>query len=104
LGIHFDLRRARVQPAVGTEEVQGDPAYPCGRYGDALRPGVHLELAPGDLKRGIVKTEELRQKAVETMRAFLKTALPEAEEKGLVDSPIKGAKGNLEFLWLLKKK
>ncbi len=62
-----------------------------------------FELAPGDLKRGIVKTEELRLKAMENMRAFLKTALPGAEEKGLVDSPIRGAKGNLEFLWLLKK-
>ena len=62
-----------------------------------------FELAPGDLKRGIVKSEELRQKAVENMRAFLKDALPALEEKGLVDSPIKGAKGNLEFLWHLKK-
>ncbi|MDD5209948.1 MAG: TlyA family RNA methyltransferase [Elusimicrobiales bacterium] len=62
-----------------------------------------FELAPGDLKRGIVKTEELRLKAMENMRAFLKTALPGVEEKGLVDSPIRGAKGNLEFLWLLKK-
>ncbi len=62
-----------------------------------------FELAPGDLKRGIVKTEELRQKAMENMRAFLKTSLTGVEEKGLTDSPIKGAKGNLEFLWLLKK-
>lgn len=77
----------------------------------ALAPGGEVialvkpqfELAPGDLKRGIVKTEELRQKAIANMRAFLKEALPGAEEKGLVDSPIKGAKGNLEFLWLLKK-
>lgn len=74
---------------------------PGGEVIALIKP--QFELAPGDLKRGIVKTEELRQKAVENMRAFLKTALPEAEEKGLVDSPIKGAKGNLEFLWLLKK-
>lgn len=74
---------------------------PGGEVIALIKP--QFELAPGDLKRGIVKTEELRQKAVETMRSFLKTALPEAEEKGLVDSPIKGAKGNLEFLWLLKK-
>ena len=74
---------------------------PGGEVIALIKP--QFELAPGDLKRGIVKTEELRQKAVENMRAFLKAALPEAEEKGLVDSPIKGAKGNLEFLWLLKK-
>ena len=63
-----------------------------------------FELAPGDLKRGIVKTEELRHKAVENLRTFLKLNLPGVEEKGLVDSPIRGAKGNLEFLWLLTKK
>lgn len=63
-----------------------------------------FELAPGDLKRGIVKTEELRLKSVENLRTFIKEALPGAEEKGLVDSPIRGAKGNLEFLWLLSKK
>lgn len=62
-----------------------------------------FELAPGDLIRGIVKTEALRQKAVADLRGFLKAALPCAEEKSLMDSPIKGAKGNLEFLWLLKK-
>jgi len=62
-----------------------------------------FELSPADLKRGIVKTEDLRLKAVENMRAFLKDALPGVEEKGLMDSPIKGAKGNLEFLWCLKK-
>jgi 23S rRNA (cytidine1920-2'-O)/16S rRNA (cytidine1409-2'-O)-methyltransferase len=62
-----------------------------------------FELAPGDLKRGIVKTEELRLKAAEDLRAFVRQTLPEAEEKGLMDSPIKGAKGNLEFLWRLVK-
>ncbi|MDO8804142.1 MAG: TlyA family RNA methyltransferase [Elusimicrobiota bacterium] len=63
-----------------------------------------FELAPGDLKRGIVKTEELRLKAVENLRAFLKETLPGVEEKGLIDSPLRGAKGNLEFLWRLRFK
>ncbi len=62
-----------------------------------------FELAPGDLKRGIVKTEELRLKAVENLRVFLKETLSGVAEKGLIDSPIRGAKGNLEFLWLLGK-
>ena len=62
-----------------------------------------FELAPGDLNRGIVKTEELRQKALEDMRAFVKQNLAGAEELAVMDSPIKGAKGNLEFLWLLRK-
>lgn len=63
-----------------------------------------FELAPGDLKRGIVRTEELRQQALEGLRAFLKNALPGVEEGGLIDSPLRGAKGNLEFLWLLSQK
>ena len=63
-----------------------------------------FELAPGDLKRGIVKTEELRLKAVEDLRAFIKKVLPGVEESGLIDSSIRGAKGNLEFLWYLKKR
>jgi 23S rRNA (cytidine1920-2'-O)/16S rRNA (cytidine1409-2'-O)-methyltransferase len=74
---------------------------PAGEVMALVKP--QFELAPGDLKRGIVKTEELRLKAMSDMRAFLKRSLPGAEEKGLADSPIKGAKGNLEFLWLLVK-
>ncbi|OIO00028.1 MAG: TlyA family rRNA (cytidine-2'-O)-methyltransferase [Elusimicrobia bacterium CG_4_10_14_0_2_um_filter_56_8] len=78
----------------------------------AIAPGAEVialvkpqfELAPGDLKRGIVKTEQLRHKAVENLRSFLKENLPGAEEKNLIDSPIRGAKGNLEFLWLLVNK
>ena len=72
-----------------------------GRVIALVKP--QFELAPGDLNRGIVKTEQLRQKALEDMRAFVKQNLPGAEELALMDSPIKGAKGNLEFLWLLKK-
>ena len=63
-----------------------------------------FELEPGDLKRGIVKTEELRLKAAENLRAFLRENIPGFEEKGMMDSPIKGAKGNLEFLWYLVKR
>lgn len=61
-----------------------------------------FELQASDLRKGIVKDEETRMGVMDGMRAFLKETLPGAEEKGLIDSPIKGAKGNLEFLWLLK--
>lgn len=63
-----------------------------------------FELEPKDLKRGIVKSDELRVKVVEELRTFLSEYLKGFEEKGLMDSPIKGAKGNIEFLWLLLKK
>lgn len=75
---------------------------PGGEIVALVKP--QFELQPGDLRRGIVKDEATRLKAMEGMRAFLRDSLPGAEEKGLMDSPLRGAKGNLEFLWLLGKK
>ena len=63
-----------------------------------------FELAPAALRKGIVKTEELRLQALEGLRNGLGTLFPEAEERGCMDSTIKGARGNLEFLWYLGKK
>ena len=63
-----------------------------------------FELQAADLRRGIVKDEATRLGVMDGMRAFLKESLPGVKELGLTDSPIKGAKGNLEFLWHLKKK
>ncbi len=82
-----------------------------GPVADALAPGGEIlalvkpqfELQPQDLRRGIVKDEETRLKVMDGMRAFLAESLPGVTELGLADSPIKGAKGNLEFLWHLKK-
>ncbi len=74
---------------------------PGGEIAVLVKP--QFELQPGDLRRGIVKDEPTRLKAMEGMRAFLGGSLPGARELGLADSPIKGAKGNLEFLWHLKK-
>ncbi len=62
-----------------------------------------FELEKRDLKRGIVRSDEIRLKAVELLREFVKENYPAVKEIGLIDSPIKGAKGNLEFLWYLKK-
>jgi len=62
-----------------------------------------FELQAKDLRRGIVKDEATRLKVMDDMRAFLKENLSGAKETGLIDSPIKGAKGNLEFLWYLRK-
>ncbi|MBI4802224.1 MAG: TlyA family RNA methyltransferase [Elusimicrobia bacterium] len=79
---------------------------------DCLAPGgetvalikPQFELEPKDLKKGIVKNEGLRREAVEDLKKFAGENLKGVEEKGLIDSPVKGAKGNLEFLWLLGKK
>lgn len=75
---------------------------PGGEVVALVKPQFELQAA--DLRKGIVKDEETRLKVMQDLRAFLKETLPGVEEKGLTDSPIKGAKGNLEFLWLLRKK
>lgn len=75
---------------------------PGGEVVALVKPQFELQAA--DLRKGIVKDEETRLKVMEDLRAFLKETLPGFEERGLADSPIKGAKGNLEFLWLLRKK
>lgn len=73
---------------------------PGGQVIALVKPQFELQAA--DLRKGIVKDEETRLGVMAAMRAFLKENLPGVKEEGLTDSPIKGAKGNLEFLWLLK--
>lgn len=73
---------------------------PGGLVAALVKP--QFELQAKDLRKGIVKDEATRLGVMDDLRAFLKSGLPGASEKGLADSPIRGAKGNLEFLWLLK--
>ena len=63
-----------------------------------------FELGPADLKRGIVKSDELRLKAVEELRKFAAENIKGLAEAGFMESPITGAKGNVEFLWYLVKR
>jgi 23S rRNA (cytidine1920-2'-O)/16S rRNA (cytidine1409-2'-O)-methyltransferase len=56
-----------------------------------------FELQPSELKKGVVKNNELRYKALNDIIEFMK-GLNEVEIKGFIDSPIRGEKGNLEFL------
>jgi len=56
-----------------------------------------FELHPSELKKGVVRNNELRYKALNDIIGFMK-GLNEVEIKGFIDSPIRGEKGNLEFL------
>lgn len=60
-----------------------------------------FELSRGEVgKGGIVREPELREKAVEGIRAFVTEEL-ERDWIALINSPITGADGNVEFLaWL----
>ena len=52
-------------------------------------------------KGGIVRDPELHAEAVERIRSFVKNELQPLEFQSLIDSPIRGAEGNTEFLALL---
>jgi len=61
-----------------------------------------FELTPKQVPRGIVKTDENRQEAVASVQTFFEQTLAakyNAKSKQLIESPIKGAHGNIEYLW-----
>lgn len=62
-----------------------------------------FELQAKDLRRGIVKDEETRQSVPLVLRQWLSENIPEIQEISIADSPLKGAKGNLEFIWHLRR-
>ncbi|MCL2335606.1 MAG: hypothetical protein FWC57_06030 [Endomicrobia bacterium] len=60
-----------------------------------------FELGPSEIKKGVVRDEKLRQKAINKIKTF-------AESLGFkiiseADSGLKGPKGNLEHFVLLQK-
>jgi len=59
-----------------------------------------FELSPKEVPKGVVKDEAVRKKAIDGLKAFAED-LP-VVSKGVIASPIKGAKGNVEFLWHLR--
>lgn len=56
-----------------------------------------FEVGPKLLHKGVVRDPEVRQTAVDKICDMTKT-LPEANIQGVVESPIHGPKGNVEFL------
>ncbi len=62
-----------------------------------------FELSKPEIgKNGIVKDRALHLKAINSVKNFMENIL-NCKIIGLIDSPIKGMKGNKEFLLLLKK-
>ncbi|MFH1725873.1 MAG: TlyA family RNA methyltransferase [Elusimicrobiota bacterium] len=58
-----------------------------------------FELGPKKAPKGVVRQEAHRQEAIGLLRLAARTL--EIEEKGLMACPIKGPKGNVEYLWYL---
>ena len=59
-----------------------------------------FELEPKKVPKGVVRKEEFRREAVEKVRAAARE-LP-VTECGLMESPLRGPKGNVEFLWFAR--
>jgi 23S rRNA (cytidine1920-2'-O)/16S rRNA (cytidine1409-2'-O)-methyltransferase len=55
-----------------------------------------FELEPKKVPKGIVRVEEYRKEAVDRIRQAI--GLLGLAEKGLMESPIKGSRGNIEYL------
>jgi 23S rRNA (cytidine1920-2'-O)/16S rRNA (cytidine1409-2'-O)-methyltransferase len=63
-----------------------------------------FELTPKEVPGGIVKDDACRQRAVDGLREFFASELKNqynATDCRVISSPIKGAKGNIEYLWLI---
>jgi 23S rRNA (cytidine1920-2'-O)/16S rRNA (cytidine1409-2'-O)-methyltransferase len=64
-----------------------------------------FELSRKEVPGGIVKDDTIRLKAISSLKEFIlankELNLP-VSDCGIITSPLKGAKGNIEFLWRLK--
>jgi 23S rRNA (cytidine1920-2'-O)/16S rRNA (cytidine1409-2'-O)-methyltransferase len=63
-----------------------------------------FELTPKETPRGIVKSQESRKKAIAMAKDFFENIakLYNAQDAGLITSPICGVHGNIEYLWHIK--
>ena len=61
----------------------------------------HFEVGKGEVgKGGIVKSAEKHQQVIQKIRTYAESIKLVVD--GVIESPIKGAKGNTEFLMYLK--
>ncbi len=57
-----------------------------------------FEVGPKHLKKGVVRDEAVRRQAVDKVLAHVREHLPDAHIEGVIESPIHGPKGNVEYL------
>ena len=62
-----------------------------------------FEVHPRHLDKGVVRDKEVREKVVEDILSFVRTGLEGAEIVGVIESPIHGPKGNVEYLMGLRR-
>jgi len=69
-----------------------------------VKPQFEAGKAEVDKGRGVIRDAAVQDAALAKVRDFALAELPAAELVGHIDSPIKGADGNREFLLVLKKR
>ena len=63
-----------------------------------------FEVAPNQLDRGVVRDAAVRQQAIDKVQAMVVAELPDAMVQGVVESPIHGPKGNVEYLLVMRRR
>ena len=71
---------------------------PGGRLIALIKPQFEAGKEDVDKGRGVIRDTAVQQRALDTVRDFALTALPDAALIGTIDSPIVGTDGNREFL------
>lgn len=83
------------------------PAWPFLRAGGLLialvKPQFEAGKAEVDRGQGIVRDPDVQEGVLRSVRDFALAELPGAKLVGSLDSPIRGADGNREFLLCLRK-
>jgi len=69
-----------------------------------VKPQFEAGKAEVDKGRGVIRDAAVQEAALAKVRDFALAELPAAELVGHIDSPIKGADGNREFLLVLKRR
>jgi len=69
-----------------------------------VKPQFEAGKAEVDKGRGVIRDPAVQDAALQRVRDFALAELPHAELLGHIDSPIKGADGNREFLLALRRR
>jgi 23S rRNA (cytidine1920-2'-O)/16S rRNA (cytidine1409-2'-O)-methyltransferase len=76
---------------------------PDGRLVALVKPQFEAEKKEVDRAGGVIKDPSIQERVLGEVQTFAREALPGAVEIGAIDSPIRGAEGNREFLLGLRK-
>ncbi len=76
---------------------------PGGHLIALVKPQFEADKKEVDRGAGVIRDETIQQRVLAEIETFARESLPGARHLGSIDSPIKGAEGNREFLLALQK-